>query len=604
LTSKYYLTSVTMTEPIFPNFSVKRDGTFNNVAVRQSLTMNGAVVSCPTANFLSGRVFNGQTYDNVTVSNVLSICGVNVTSSGTDVQWDAYRQAAARIASAQYQQGQATDVGPNGQWPRNTDETDIPSFIAMFSKTLNHDGMGRVVASDYETLRDGIEERDIAKISSVPNPGTLKLVQPLAAFILNLIGPSPSATSLPAAPSMSSAEAAGEMVEVYCQALARDIPFPDFESSGTITTMLGYMNALSDFKGPKPVTAANIFRGLSPGDLIGPYLSQFFFLDTVLWPNTVSAKSLFPTRTAANDRMISSATYLSVENGTVTEAGLTLAGAATYPSTGRDLSYLVWNDSPGQFYEFAARKAMTAGASLSPLNPYLNSPLDTNQDSFVTWSFTDFNTCLHEAAQIALSVAWYGKWAVNRRLRPEAFGNEVEQWRLSGMTSNPANINSDILFSGILGDVSAANGNNYLPQAFPEGSPSHPSYPAGHSLVSGACITIIKAFYNEDFVFPSPVEANPTGTALVGIGDTLTLGGETNKLGSNVTLGRDHAGVHYRSDGHNGILLGEKVAKLILQDWVNKSPETNSQFRFHGYMGDLIEITRQTDFGINIQNTT
>jgi hypothetical protein len=185
-----------MVEPTFPNFSVKRDGTFNNVDITQSLTVDGAVVSCPTANFLSGRIFNDQTYDNATVSNILSICGVNVTSGGNDVQWDAYRQAAMRIAAAQYQQGQAE----NTTWLRNTDETDIPSFIAMFSKTLNHDGAGRVVASDYQTLRDGIEERDIAKISSVPNPGTLKLVQPLAAFILNMVGPSPSAFSLPAAP--------------------------------------------------------------------------------------------------------------------------------------------------------------------------------------------------------------------------------------------------------------------------------------------------------------------------------------------------------------------------------------------------------------------
>ena len=404
---------------------------------------------------------------------------------------------------------------------------------------------------------------------------------------------------------MSSAESAGEMVEVYCQALARDIAFVDFPTDGTITTMIGYMNTLSDFKGPKPVTTANIFRGLGDGDLVGPYASQFFFIDTVLWPNTVLAVADFPTRSTINDRMITSVTYLSVENGTVTEGPPTLAGADTFLSTGRDLAYCVWNDSPGQFYEFAARKAMTAGAPLSPLNPYLNPPLNANQESFVTWSFADFNTCLHETAQVALSVAWYGKWAVNRRLRPEAFANEVEQWRLSGGTLNPASINSDLLTSGILGDVFGANGNNYLPQAFPEGSPSHPSYPAGHAVASGACISIIKAFYDEDFVFPSPSIPNAAGTVLMPfVGPPLTLGKETNKLGSNVTLGRDWAGVHYRSDGHEGILQGEAVAKLILQDWINRYPEPNSQFKFHGYLGDLIEISPQNNFGVNIQNNT
>jgi hypothetical protein len=599
LSDKILFDKCNMAEPIFPNFSVKRDVTFNNLAVSQSLIVDGAKVSCPTANFLSGKIFNDSTYNNATVSDILSICGVDVTSSGTNEQWDAYRQAAMRIASAQFEQSQAAST----TWAKNGDE--VTPFLAMFSKTLNHDAAGRVIPSEYQTLRDGIEERDITKISSAPHPGTLKLVQPLAAFILNFVGPSPSAVSLPAAPSMSTAEAAGEMVEVYCQALARDIPFPDFPGNGTITTMIGYMNALSDFKGHTPVTAANIFRGLGSGDLSGPYASQFFFLDASLWPNTVPAMATFPTRSATNDRMITSVAYLSVENGTVTEGPPTLAGGATYLSTGRDLAYSVWSDSPGQFYEFAARKAMDAGAPLSPLNPYLNPPLNANQESFVSWSFTDFNTCLHEAAQIALSVAWYGKWAVNRRLSPEAFANEVEQWRLSGMTLNPASINSDLLTSGILGDVLGANGNNYLPQAFPEGSPSHPSYPAGHAVVSGACITIIKAFYDEDWAFPAPVEPNPAGTMLIPhVGPPLTLGGETNKLGSNVTLGRDWAGVHYRSDGHNGILQGEAIAKLILQDWINRYVESDARFSFSGYLGDSISIVPQNTYGTDIQNAT
>jgi hypothetical protein len=35
-----------------------------------------------------------------------------------------------------------------------------------------------------------------------------------------------------------------------------------------------------------------------------------------------------------------------------------------------------------------------------------------------------------------------------------------------------------------------------LPQAFPEGSPTHPCYPTGHGAVAGACITAIKFFYD------------------------------------------------------------------------------------------------------------
>jgi hypothetical protein len=39
-----------------------------------------------------------------------------------------------------------------------------------------------------------------------------------------------------------------------------------------------------------------------------------------------------------------------------------------------------------------------------------------------------------------------------------------------------------------------------------------------------------------------------------------TVGGELNKLAANVALGRDTAGVHWRSDGVEGLNLGEGVA--------------------------------------------
>ena len=35
---------------------------------------------------------------------------------------------------------------------------------------------------------------------------------------------------------------------------------------------------------------------------------------------------------------------------------------------------------------------------------------------------------------------------------------------------------------------------------FPEGSPAHPAYPTGHGTVAGACITVLKFFYDGDSV--------------------------------------------------------------------------------------------------------
>ncbi len=82
----------------------------------------------------------------------------------------------------------------------------------------------------------------------------------------------------------------------------------------------------------------------------------------------------------------------------------------------------------------------------------------------------------------------------------------------------------------------------------------------------GAAVTILKALFNEDFAIPSPLQPNAANTALEAYPGTLTVGGELNKLAANIALGRDHAGVHYRSDGIEGLLLGEQVAIDILNN--------------------------------------
>ncbi len=55
-----------------------------------------------------------------------------------------------------------------------------------------------------------------------------------------------------------------------------------------------------------------------------------------------------------------------------------------------------------------------------------------------------------------------------------------------------------------------------------------------------------------------------------------TIGGEINKLVSNVFMGRSWGGIHYRSDSLAGVRLGEDVAISILQDLV---PNDDRGFR-------------------------
>src|SRR5262249_25644979 len=62
-------------------------------------------------------------------------------------------------------------------------------------------------------------------------------------------------------------------------------------------------------------------------------------------------------------------------------------------------------------------------------------------------------------------------------------------------------------------------------------------------------------------------------------GAGLTLGNEIDKLASNIALGRDAAGVHYRSDSINGLVVGEQQAIGLLRDYSRTYNE-----RFDGFI--------------------
>jgi hypothetical protein len=123
-----------------------------------------------------------------------------------------------------------------------------------------------------------------------------------------------------------------------------------------------------------------------------------------------------------------------------------------------------------------------------------------------------------------------------------------------------------------------------LPMAFPEGSPMHPAYGAGHATVAGACVTLLKAFFAMKSKDGTPVYlVEPGGSALVPdcgtkpedptidllaveIEKGLTLEGELNKLMWNISNGRNIAGVHYYTDYIESALLGEAITIGILRE--------------------------------------
>jgi len=194
-------------------------------------------------------------------------------------------------------------------------------------------------------------------------------------------------------------------------------------------------------------------------------------------------------------------------------------------------------------------------------NPYRRS---ATQAGFSTFGGPHVLDLLARVANHSLKAAWYQKWYLHRRLRPEEFGGAVDGLFRKGL-DHP--VHNDIKNSAALEIVFSRSNTYLLPQAYPEGCPTHPSYPAGHAVIAGACATVLKAFFDESFEIPAPVEASADGLSLIPYkGTALTVGGELNKLAANISMGRNAAGVHWRSDATAGLKLGEAAALSIMKD--------------------------------------
>ena len=149
-------------------------------------------------------------------------------------------------------------------------------------------------------------------------------------------------------------------------------------------------------------------------------------------------------------------------------------------------------------------------APVNPGNPYLRSK---NQTGFATFGLPHGLTLVTEATTRAAKAVWYQKWFVHRRLRPEAYAGAVDRVIRFG-ADYPVNANQ-LLQSDAPNLIYQKYGSCLLPQVFPEGSLVHPSYGQGHGAVTGACITMCKAFFDESFVFPNPVMPSSDGNGLI-----------------------------------------------------------------------------------------
>lgn len=538
-----------------------------------------------------------------------------------------------------------------------------PSHLASFTKGLRHASDTGLVADpdEFQSLVRGIDSGDPRDfIDTELGPGEGEGFQSkkakgakvrawesqAAGLVFDLEGPDAQAVTMPPAPALGSDELTAEMGEVYAQALLRDVPFSELDNceergkpNKHVDELIGMLNDLPWFKRADCCdlteaergrmrgcfTRQTAFRGVTPGDDVGPYLSQFLLVGNA-GLNTAGEKNPehgpeegYVTygairidqrvrRAAEKDYMAIWEEWLDVQNGADLRGQEDYAdsGKRRFINTPRDLATYVHYDALYEAYLNACLILLSNGAPFDPGLPFQATDDRDHQQGFAHFGGPHILSLVTEVATRALKAVRFQKFNIHRRFRPEALGGRLSKVKELEV---PELDRTARVLQPILKKIQAKNAkaftggkkdplgkHNYLlPMAFCEGSPMHPSYGAGHATVAGACVTILKAFFDHGHplavAVPSGSKKADAGTAYVpkwtpasnstkaksslepkpvldaqGNPASLTVEGELNKLASNISIGRDWAGVHFFSDYIESLRMGERIAIGILQE--------------------------------------
>ena len=531
-------------------------------------------------------------------------------------------------------------------------------------------------------------ESDEAKTGNDGKPVDLRAWEASAVGqTFDLEGPDALSVTMPPAPRFDSLELAAEMAEAYGQALLRDTHFSNFRGSingnGSIAASNSYENlrsttgvttdqvldlmnqqewfglsasaqdlTVAEQSRLRPdVTRENAFRGITPGDDVGPYISQFMLIgNSGINPVDVSRKLADGRITYGAivvdqkvrvarptiDYMTKFNVYIDVQNaarlsGSEDYVGTDCELPYRFITTPRDLATYVHYDALYEAYLNACLIMLGLGVPFDPGLPFQRNDISDHQQGFAQFGGPHILSLVCEVATRALKAVRFQKFNIHRRLRPEALAARVA--KLEHFSDHSAfrpvkplkeRLDAKVDGKSLLDWVSEHNKLQncgydenlaLLPMAFPEGSPVHPAYGAGHATVAGACVTILKAFFDsgtqlleelEDGTSrPICYEANHDGSKLISLLESspyeaesksgvvrtlgayradepssrkipkltkppefepLTVEGELNKLASNISIGRDWAGVHYFTDYIESLRMGEKIAIGLLEE--------------------------------------
>ncbi len=491
----------------------------------------------------------------------------------------------------------------------NGDEARYADKSGTYTKCLLQDGYGRVNLNAYQSMKTAFATGNSADFEKIIMGGARTLNGPQGALAFDMEGcdsvqfgnaPAPdfqeSLVIVPPPPAVASAAYGTELVEMYWCSLLRDVAFTKYAGNPIAIQAAAELSAMPDYAGPRNgsgrVTPNLLFRGIFPGETVGPYISQFMITPTALGQQPISQQLM--TYLPGIDYMTDLSTWSQVQNGIDTGLQNQVDPQLRYLHNGRGLASFTHVDVLYQAYFTAFLVLNTLGVPLNPGNPYVSSK---TQNGFCTFGGPDMAACLGEIAARALDRVWYQKWMVHLRHRPESGGGLVHLIETGQGDTIDAKLNKNVLASEAVQASFNKYGSYLLSQTFPEGSPAHPAYPTGHGTVAGACITLLKFFFDGSYVIPDPLVPTPDGLSVVPYNGSdagqLTVNGELNKLAHNVTFGHGlHSGIHWRSDSDYSMLLGEAFAISVLQD---KAQCYNEKFtiRFTKLDGTTATISNQ-----------
>ena len=637
------------------------------------------------------------------------------------------------------------------------------------------DGKGDLIWHFYDKTKNA--DSPIALQDEDDGVQHRKWEAPTAGFVYDLQGPDAQAVSMPPAPpivtqnqpdqhsyygSVTSAhgiranpELTAEMAEVYWLAMLRDRHVSAFDDladvnanntadgvlvpnvgndADAVEEAVGHLNTLEFYqtaRGKHPrrrildrfadLDRQNAFRGHTPGDRKGPYLSQFMLMgdehiakahapeDGKLQYGAIRIDMKVRKAKPGRDYMTHWNEWLDVQNGANvggTQEYDPSPDPATDPSrdagfryitTLRDMATYVHFDALYEAYLNACLWMLNAGAPFDPKFRHLLGGT-RHTTGFALFGGPHILSLMTEVATRGLKAVRFQKFNNHLRLRPEALAglvalqdhvetliadaesdgslsaDQMNQaiadakalWPSStaeshvgmlrdalGEPIDPMDATSASLLDKIRARNAAQNTASHtayltdsdrsaiarkgnlplLPMAFPEGSPMHPSYGAGHATVAGACVTILKAFFDEEACLArisnsdhkdhgkvlavsadeitadraraatdddhrgyEPVAFVPdaTGSTLLNHaasdGDFLRIGDELNKLAANISIARNMAGVHYYSDYIDSLRMGEEVAIGVLQEQSIMYPKDPFQVSLTSFDGKRVII--------------